>query len=71
MVPTSCTKSDLHKMNCFRLKSQLVLLLCFSVKSQWCIEIRQDGLEDVRGVSGSKVELVCEVGDLRYGSSGH
>ena len=60
-------------MNC--LPSQLIksalLLLCFSVKSQWCIEIRQDGLVDVRGVSGSKVELVCEVGDLRYGSSGH
>ena len=60
-------------MNC--LPSQLIksvlLLLCFSVKSQWCIEIRQDGLVDVRGVSGSKVELVCEVGDLRYDSSGH
>ena len=60
-------------MNC--LPSQLIksalLLLCFSVKSQWCIEIRQGGLVDVRGVSGSKVELVCEVGDLRYDSSGH
>ena len=43
-----------------------MLFLCFSVKSQWCIEIRQDGLVDVRGVSGSKVELVCEVSDLRY-----
>ena len=31
----------------------------------YAIEIRDDSLEDLQGISGTKAELVCEVTDLR------